>query len=437
MKRGILALLICALLVLAVLPMGASAWELKCDSCTDGKCTDCGGDGKVTCTTRCNGTGKIDCVSCVDGRLECTACTEETRNDCNKCYGGGHLVCSECGGAGTFVCTACQGSGEVDCNKCVVSAGADMLGKCTVCGGDGRVAGGEGEPTADDLEKYGDRIIGYTAPQPDNNQNGGQTGTAVPPAGNDGNTVTDTDTDNNNNNTDNTENNNTDEPEEGNELWEELNEQDGDRWAVDFVETANDNTERISVSVIISTENSEAVKGFSDKQISDLKEELEALLKTVSFEPSADAAERFKAAAGAEQELALSFEGQCEIGFDVAVTVLLKEATLSADQEYYAYRYDEETETFEKQGLVTLATQEDGVELIFTTDGVSDFFISSVDLSAEPDTEAPETIEPTANEKTEGKAGGLPQSVQYAILFITMVAAAAGITVISVKVINR
>ncbi|MDD7771724.1 MAG: S-layer homology domain-containing protein [Firmicutes bacterium] len=118
MKRRIMSLLLCVVMVCALFPMRINAIQQIC-----GVCGSCGGSGKTSFSAKCNGCGG-------DGRITCCAvCGSEniitivtgygSYTGCGACKSASIITksCSRCGGSGstsyTMTCSTCGGSGYV------------------------------------------------------------------------------------------------------------------------------------------------------------------------------------------------------------------------------------------------------------------------------------------------------------------------------------
>lgn len=117
--------------------------KLEPSDCFDGpqvfgyeyKCSRCGGDGWVKCSSCTNGyndcgtcstKGYVDCSKCSNflwstGKEKCRGCGgsgKKNGNTCATCNGKGKLQCSACHGAKTVTCSKCRGAGKIPCSTC-------------------------------------------------------------------------------------------------------------------------------------------------------------------------------------------------------------------------------------------------------------------------------------------------------------------------------
>jgi len=110
------------------------------------KCAECGGSGKVPCSS-CSGSGHVNvtCHVCNGSKKEyakCLSCTDgfvidpddDRKVKCPKCHGSGRIetgACKNCGGSGKEIvnCPECSGRGNVTCAICGGSgvANAQMI----------------------------------------------------------------------------------------------------------------------------------------------------------------------------------------------------------------------------------------------------------------------------------------------------------------------
>jgi len=100
---------------------GACGGLGTCNFCIGGDCEYCYGEGDSICTAGCIG-GR--CLACDDGKVlyDFDSKGNPKYRNCSSCYGG---KCKECGGDGRVSCSYCGGTGN--CNFCYGS------GECGYC----------------------------------------------------------------------------------------------------------------------------------------------------------------------------------------------------------------------------------------------------------------------------------------------------------------
>lgn len=116
MKRRIMSLLLCVVMVCALFPMRINAIPQICGVCGScggsgktsfsAKCNDCGGDGRITCCAVCGSENIITIVIGYGSYTGCGACKSASiiTKSCSRCGGSGStsytMTCSTCGGSG-------------------------------------------------------------------------------------------------------------------------------------------------------------------------------------------------------------------------------------------------------------------------------------------------------------------------------------------------